>query len=84
MDKGPPSWCKLCGEVGHQAIGCHYHPSILDDKGVPNPKNQTNDFGEDMDMSYTKLMKKKEQRMVKAPILKTIWSNLDQRKNRGR
>jgi hypothetical protein len=38
----------------------HYHPSILNDKGVPNPKNQTNDFGKDMDMIYTKLIKKKE------------------------
>jgi hypothetical protein len=60
MDKGPPSQCKLCGEVRHQAIGCHYHLSILDDKGVSNPKNHTNDFGENMDMSYTRLMKKKE------------------------
>jgi hypothetical protein len=52
MDKGPPSWCKLCGEVGHQTIGCHHHPSILDDKKLPNQKNQIKYFGKDMDMSY--------------------------------
>jgi len=70
MDRGPTSQCKLCGEVGHQTIGCHYHPSILEDRRVLNLKNQTNDFGKDMDMSYTKLTKKKEWRMVKVPILK--------------
>jgi hypothetical protein len=32
-DKGRLSWCKLCGEVRHQAIECHYHLSIMDDKG---------------------------------------------------
>jgi hypothetical protein len=43
----------------------------MDDKGVPNPKNQTNDFGEDMDMKYTRLMKKKEWKMEddRRPIL---------------
>ncbi len=70
MDRGPPSWCKLCGEVKHQTIGCHYHPSIMEDKKIPNLKNQTSGYGEDMDMNYTKLTKKKEGRMVKAPILK--------------
>jgi hypothetical protein len=53
-----------------QAIGCHYHPSILDDKGIPNLKNHTNDFKEDMDMSYVRLTKDKEQRTIEAPILK--------------
>jgi hypothetical protein len=24
MDRGPQSRCKLCGEVGHQTILCHY------------------------------------------------------------
>jgi hypothetical protein len=52
MDRGPPLHCKLCGEVGHQAIGCHYHLSILDDKGVLDLKNKTSDFGKDMNMSY--------------------------------
>jgi ABC-type uncharacterized transport system involved in gliding motility auxiliary subunit len=33
-------------------------------------KNHISDYGEDMDMSYTKLIKKKEWRTVKAPILK--------------
>jgi len=41
----------------------------LDDRGVPNPKNQTNDSKEEMDMSYTRLMKKKELGMVEVPIL---------------
>jgi hypothetical protein len=50
-------------------IACHYHPSILDDRGVPNPKNQTNDSRKDMDMSYTRMMKKKDWKMVEAPIL---------------
>jgi hypothetical protein len=39
MDRGPPSQCKLCGEVGHQVIGCYYHLSILDGEVVPNWKN---------------------------------------------
>jgi len=39
IDKGPPSLCKLCGEIGHQAIGCHYHPLILDDKRVSSFKS---------------------------------------------
>ncbi len=36
---------------------------------VHNQNNRTNDFGEDMDMSYTKVTKKKNKRMVEAPIL---------------
>jgi hypothetical protein len=32
----------------------------LDDRRVPNSKNQINDYGKDMDMSYIKLMKKKK------------------------
>jgi len=50
-------------------IGCHYHPSIIDDKGVPNLKNHIDDFGKDMDMIYTRLTKKKERRLVEARIL---------------
>jgi hypothetical protein len=69
MDKGPPSWCKLCGEVGHQTMGCHYHPSILDDKKVPNQKNQTNNSRKDMDMNYVWLKKQKDNKTLKAPIL---------------
>jgi hypothetical protein len=42
----------------------------MEDKKIPNLKNQTSGYGEDMDMNYTKLTKKKEGRMVKAPILK--------------
>jgi hypothetical protein len=30
----------------------------LDDKRVPNPENQTSNYGEDMDMNYTRLTKK--------------------------
>jgi hypothetical protein len=60
MDKGPPSRCKLCKEVGHQTLGCHYHPSIMEYRRVPNSKNETNDYGKDMDMSYTRLTNKKE------------------------
>jgi hypothetical protein len=52
-------------------VGCHFHPSIMNDKGVPNPKNQTNDFGEDMDMNYTKLMKKKKWKTIEGPFWKT-------------
>lgn len=69
MDKGPPSRCKMCGEVGHQTIGCHYHPSILDDKKIPNQKNQINDSGKDMDMSYIRMNKQKDNMMLEAPIL---------------
>jgi hypothetical protein len=36
---------------------------------VPNSKNQIGDSGEDMDMSYIRLTKKKEWRMVEVPIL---------------
>jgi hypothetical protein len=32
--KNLPFRCKLCGEIGHQVIGFHYHPLIIDDKGV--------------------------------------------------
>ncbi len=31
IGRTPSSRCKLCSEVGHQVIGCHYHPSVLDD-----------------------------------------------------
>jgi hypothetical protein len=55
----------MCGEVGHQAIGNHYHPSILGDKGVPNKKFQTNDSREAMDMSYIRVTKKKNQKLGK-------------------
>jgi hypothetical protein len=41
----------------------------MDDKGVPNQKYHTSDFGEDMDMSHTRMMKKKNERMVEAPTL---------------
>jgi len=70
MDKGPPSRCKLCGggrAPNHRMTLLVF--SILDDKGVPNQKYHTNDFGKDMDMSYIKVMKKKGRRMVEAPIL---------------
>jgi len=40
MDRGPPSWCKLCGGGRAPNITCHYHPSILDNRGVPNPKTK--------------------------------------------
>lgn len=43
--------------------------SIMDDKGVPNQKHQTSDFGEDMKMNYTWMKKKKDRRIVEAPIL---------------
>jgi hypothetical protein len=33
----------------------------LDDKGVPNQKYHTNDSGKDMDMSYIKVTKKKQE-----------------------
>lgn len=39
--------CTLCGEVGHQAIGCHYQPSSLDDKGLHVTTQQTSDFSEE-------------------------------------
>jgi len=32
----------------------------LDDIRVPDSKNQINDYGEDMDMNYIRLMKKKQ------------------------
>jgi hypothetical protein len=57
----------MCGDVGHQTIRSHYHPSILDDKGVPNKKNS--DCREGMNMSYIRMMKKKDQKLAKAPIL---------------
>jgi hypothetical protein len=69
LNKRQPSWCKIYGETRHQAIGCHYHPSILDDKGVPNLKNHIDDFGKNMDMIYIRLTKKKERRLVEVCIL---------------
>jgi hypothetical protein len=42
----------------------------LDERGICNSKNQTSDSKEDMDVSYTRLTKKKKQRMIEAPILK--------------
>jgi hypothetical protein len=69
MDRNPPSRCKLCGGGRALNIACHYHPSILDDSGVPNPKNQTNDSREDMDMNCIRVMNKKDWKMVEAPIL---------------
>jgi hypothetical protein len=59
----------MCGDVGHQTIRSHYHLSILDDKGVPNKKNQTSDCREGMNMSYIRMMKKKDQKLAKAPLL---------------
>jgi hypothetical protein len=52
----------------------------LDDKGVPNSKNQTNDYGKDMNMNYIRVMKKKEWRMVEVPILKNNMKQLRPKK----
>jgi hypothetical protein len=39
-------------------------------QGVPNQNNQSNASREDKDMNYSKVTKKKDKKMVEAPILK--------------
>jgi hypothetical protein len=52
----------------------------MDDKGIPSLKNQINDYREYMDMNYIILMKKKEQKTIKAPILKDQMKQLRPKK----